>query len=67
MSLSKIRFGDFLVEKNVITEAQLLDVLAEHWVSGCRIGEVVARRGYVRPAEIEKLAREFESLSTIYL
>jgi hypothetical protein len=66
-ALQPIRFGDFLVERKLINEKQLLDALAEHWVSGCRIGESVARRGYVAKAEVERLASEFQNLSTIYV
>ena len=65
--LTPIRFGDFLVERKLITEKQLLDALAEHWMSGCRIGESVAKRGYVGRAEVERLASEFQNLSTIYV
>jgi hypothetical protein len=66
-SLQPIRFGDFLVERKLINEKQLLDALAEHWMSGCRIGESVARRGYVPRADVERLASEFQNLSTIYV
>jgi hypothetical protein len=66
-SLEPVRFGDFLVEKKVIDEGQLLDALAEHWVSGCRIGESVARKGYVPRSELERLLREFENLATVYV
>ena len=65
--LKPIRFGDFLIAKQLINEAQLLDVLAEHWMSGTRIGEVVAQKGYAAAEEVEKLAVEFASLSTVYV
>ena len=65
--LERLRFGDFLVERHVINEAQLLDALAEHWRSGIRIGESVTRKGYVAAGEIERLAREFENLATVYV
>jgi hypothetical protein len=65
--LLKVRFGDFLLERKIIDEGQLLDALAEHWMSGCRIGESVARKGYVPLNEIEQLALEFESLKTVYV
>lgn len=66
-ALQPIRFGDFLVERKLINEKQLLDALAEHWMSGCRIGESVARRGYVARAEVERLAGEFQNLATIFV
>jgi len=65
--LVPFRFGDFLVERRVLTEQQLLDVLAEHWMSGHRLGESVVRKGYLPTAEVERLAREFESLQTVYV
>jgi hypothetical protein len=67
MKLQPFRFGDFLVERQVIDEGQLLDALAEHWISGRRIGEAVARKGYLPSAEVERLAREFENLNTVYV
>jgi hypothetical protein len=66
-TLQTLRFGDFLVEKQRITEDQLLDALAEHWMSGCRIGESVARKGYVSAEEIERLAAEYENLTIVYV
>jgi hypothetical protein len=66
-ALQPIRFGDFLVERKLINEKQLLDALAEHWFAGCKIGESVARRGYVPQADVERLAAEFQNLSTIYV
>jgi hypothetical protein len=67
VKLQPVRFGDFLVERKLINEGQLLDALAEHWMSGCRIGESIARKGYIASHEIERLAREFENLSTVYV
>jgi hypothetical protein len=65
--LQPVRFGDFLVERKVINEGQLLDALAEHWMSGYRIGESVTRKGYLPAVEIERLASEFENLNTVYV
>ena len=65
--LTRLRFGDFLVEKKIISEGELLDALAEHWMSGRRIGESIARKGYLPSSEIERLAREYESLNTVYV
>ena len=66
-TLRPFRFGDFLVERKLISEGELLDALAEHWMSGRRIGESIARKGYLPTSEVEKLAREYESLSTVYV
>ena len=65
--LTQMRFGDFLVDRKIISEGELLDALAEHWMSGRRIGESIVRKGYLPPTEIERLAREYESLSTVYV
>jgi hypothetical protein len=65
--LQKLRFGDFLVERKVIDEGQLLDALAEHWMTGNRIGDSVARKGYLSKPEIERLATEFDNLNTVYV
>ena len=62
-----MRFGDLLVERKAIDEGQLLDALAEHWITGVRIGESVARKGYLQSGEVERLAREFENLNTVYV
>jgi hypothetical protein len=67
IKLQPVRFGDYLVERKAINEAQLLDALAEHWITGVRIGETVAKKGYLASGEVERLAREFENLSTIYI
>jgi hypothetical protein len=67
LKLQPVRFGDFLVERQLIDEGQLLDALAHHWMSGCRIGEAVVRRGYLSPAEVSRQLMEFEGLSTVYV
>jgi hypothetical protein len=66
-ALERVRFGDFLVEKKRIDEGQLLDALADHWMSGCRIGESVARKGYLKADEVNRLLQEFENLDTVYV
>lgn len=67
LKLEPLRFGDFLVEKQAIDEGQLLDALADHWMSGCRIGEAVVRRGYLSSDELSRRLTEFESLTTVYV
>ena len=65
--LQPVRFGDFLLERQVIDEGQLLDALAEHWMSGRRLGEAVAKKGYLPSHEVERLAHEFENLATVFV
>ena len=67
LKLEPVRFGDFLVEKKVIDEGQLLDALADHWIAGCRIGEAVVRRGYVSTDELSRRLSEFQNLTTVYV
>lgn len=67
LKLEPVRFGDFLVEKKVIDEGQLLDALADHWADGCRIGEAVVRRGYLSPEELSRQLNDFQNLSTVYV
>ncbi len=67
LKLEPVRFGDFLVERKVIDEGQLLDALADHWIAGCRIGEAVVRRGYLSTDELTRRLSEFQNLTTVYV
>jgi hypothetical protein len=67
LKLEPVRFGDFLVEKKVIDEGQLLDALADHWIAGCRIGEAAVRRGYLSTDELSQRLNEFQNLTTVYV
>ena len=67
LKLEPVRFGDFLVEKKVIDEGQLLDALADHWIAGCRIGEAVVRRGYLSIDELTRQLKDFQDLTTVYV
>ena len=67
LKLEPVRFGDFLVEKKVIDEGQLLDCLADHWIAGCRIGEAVVRRGYLSTDELTRQLTDFQNLATVYV
>ena len=64
--LQPIRFGEFLRDRNLITEEQWLAALAEHWsVRRFTIGETIARHGYLAPHEIEREARAFHDLDVV--
>jgi hypothetical protein len=67
LKLEPVRFGDFLVEKKVIDEGQLLDALADHWIAGCHIGEAMVRRGYLTTDELTRQLKDFQNLSTVYV
>jgi len=57
--LMPIRFGEFMVERRLLEEGELLDALADHWHTGARIGDVIERRGYVGRDAIEAAAQEY--------
>ncbi|MEK6607631.1 MAG: hypothetical protein AABZ30_08225 [Myxococcota bacterium] len=67
LTLKRIRFGEFLIERQVLSEGQLLDCLAVHWESGCRVGDAACERGYAGRLVVERAAREYQSLHTIYV
>lgn len=63
--LLPIRFGEFLRERRLLTDEQLLDALGEHWSNGGRIGSAIARRGYLSREEIEQQAEAYHTLDVI--
>jgi hypothetical protein len=67
LKLEPVRFGDFLVERKLINEGQLLDALADHWIAGCRIGEAVVRRGYLSIEQLTQQLNDFQNLTTVYV
>ena len=66
-ALKPIRFGEFLVEKQVLSDGQLLDALAEHWMTGRRLGETICSKGYLAQDDVERLATEYENLKVVYI
>lgn len=66
-ALQPVKFGDYLVERHIIDEGQLLDALADHWMSGCKIGEAVVRRGYLSAEALTRYLTDFEGLHTVYV
>ena len=63
--LEPIRFGDFLREKRAISDEQLLDVLADHWAHGGRLGDSVTRRGFLSAEQVEHFAGEYHDLHVV--
>jgi hypothetical protein len=63
-TLEPVRFGEFLLARNQITDEQWLAALAEHW-SGAAfgehrlIGETIARHGFLAFDAVEAEARVF--------
>jgi len=63
--LMPIRFGEFLCERELITDEQLLDALGDHWVNGGKIGTAIARRGFLSRTEVEHQAALYHDLDVI--
>jgi hypothetical protein len=63
--LVPIRFGEFLYERNLITDEQLLEALGEHWSNGGRLGTAIARQGILSSDEVERAARADHGLEII--
>ena len=63
--LERIRFGEFLREKNLLDDEQLLAALGEHWSNGGKIGAAISRAGFLAPEEIEKQAALYHGLDVI--
>jgi hypothetical protein len=66
-ALQPLRFGDFLIEQRLLDEGQLLDALADHWMSGCAIGESVVRRGYLTEQQLAEQLIAYEQLAVVYV
>jgi hypothetical protein len=66
-ALQPLRFGDFLIERKLLDQGQLLDALADHWLSGCAIGEAVVRRGYLTQEQIAEQLSAYEALAVVYV
>jgi hypothetical protein len=64
-SLERIRFGEFLLERRVIDDGQLLDALAEHWAHGGRLGAAITRRGILSVDQVERLAAEYHGIQVV--
>ena len=63
--LQRIRFGEYLVEKNLISDEQLLAALGDHWSNGGTIGAAITRSGFLPPAEVERQAALYHDLDVI--
>jgi hypothetical protein len=63
-TLEPVRFGEFLLTKNLITDEQWLAALADHWSSAAtghyrRIGTTIIEWGFLAPEVVEAEARAF--------
>jgi len=63
-TLEPVRFGEFLLHRNMISDEQWLAALAAHW-SGffhkrfTRIGDTIVESGFLAPDVVEREARAF--------
>lgn len=64
-TIETIRFGEFLYAQELLTDAQLLEVLAHHWSNGGRIGTSIRQHGYLTAEQIEQQAALYHGLDVI--
>jgi hypothetical protein len=62
-TLEPVRFGEFLLHKNLISDEQWLAALAEHWSargkSRTSIGSTIVANGFLAKEVVEREARAF--------
>ena len=62
-TLEPVRFGEFLLHRNLISDEQWLCALAAHWsAAGSRrlpIGSTIVANGFLAREEVEREARAF--------
>lgn len=63
--LERVRFGEFLREESLITDEQLIAALGDHWSNGGRIGEAIARAGFLTADEVERQAHRYHGLDVV--
>jgi hypothetical protein len=64
--LKEIPFGEFLVERGVLSRSQLFQVLTHQDKSpGIRIGEIVSALGFVPYSTVDKLLTEFHRIPQV--
>jgi hypothetical protein len=63
-TLEPVRFGEFLLARNLINDEQWLAALAEHWSAAAvgkrsRIGTTIVDHGFLAREVVEREARAF--------
>lgn len=63
-TLEPVRFGEFLLHRNLISDEQWLEALAEHWSLASvgkrsRIGTTIVSHGFLAKEVVEREARAF--------
>ena len=64
---NRIRFGDWLISKGLLTEDQLADILTEQRRQGGRLGEIISRLNIMTEPEVENLLDEYLAIKTVRL
>jgi hypothetical protein len=64
-TLETIRFGEYLLERKVISDGEYLDALADHFANGGRFGTALARRGILAADAVEAHAAEYHALHVV--
>ena len=64
-TLEPIRFGEYLLERKVISDGEYLDALADHFANGGRFGIALARRGIMSTDTVERFAAEYHALRVV--
>ncbi len=60
-SFARLRIGELLIRKGLITEEQLEDALKEQAKTGKRIGDILVEKGYVARDVLEKTLQEYRA------
>jgi len=63
--IQRIRFGEYLVAKHLLSDEQLIAALAEHWSNGGTIGAAISRSGFLGRDEVERQAALYHGLDVI--
>jgi hypothetical protein len=63
--LERVRFGEFLLAHDLISDEQLLAALGDHWSNGGRIGAAIVRGGYLSLDEVERHASRYHGLDVV--
>ncbi len=64
--LQEVQFGEYLVERRVVSRQQLFRALTEQdRHPGVRLGEIIAALGYAPYSEIDRLLSEFHGLAVV--
>ena len=64
-TLEPIRFGEYLLERQAISDGEYLDALADHFANGGRFGMALSRRGILSSEDVERLAAEYHALRVV--